>query len=133
MTLNELDAYFNSFLKKENFGADPSKNGIQIQNSAPDKKKIKKVAFAVDATLDTAQEAARQGCDVLFVHHGMYWDNPEPLVDVHYKRVATFIQNDLALIGYHIPLDANKEAGNNWGLARRLGLKSIKEFCQKVE
>lgn len=130
MTLNELDAYFNSFLKKENFGADPSKNGIQIQNSAPDKKKIKKVAFAVDASLDTAQEAARQGCDVLFVHHGIYWDNPEPLVDVHYKRAATFLQNDMALIGYHIPLDANKEAGNNWGLARRLGLKSIKEFCQ---
>ncbi|MBO4546266.1 MAG: Nif3-like dinuclear metal center hexameric protein [Treponema sp.] len=129
MTLNELDAYFNSFLKKENFGADPSKNGIQIQNSAPDKKKIKKVGFAVDASLATAQEAARLGCDVLFVHHGLYWDNPEPLVDVHYKRAATFIQNDMALIGYHIPLDANKEAGNNWGMARRLGLKACKDFC----
>jgi putative NIF3 family GTP cyclohydrolase 1 type 2 len=129
MTLYELDAYFNSFLKKENFAADPSRNGIQIQNSAPGKKKIKKAAFAVDASLDSAQEAARQGCDVLFVHHGLYWDGCEIMTDLHYQRVATFIKNDMALIGYHIPLDANKEAGNNYGMARRLGLKSCKDFC----
>ncbi|MEE3411129.1 MAG: Nif3-like dinuclear metal center hexameric protein [Treponema sp.] len=129
MTLYELDAYFNSFLKKENFAADPSRNGIQIQNSAPGKKKIKKAAFAVDASLDTAKEAARQGCDVLFVHHGLYWDGCEIMTDLHYQRVATFIKNDMALIGYHIPLDANKEAGNNYGMARRLGLKSCKDFC----
>ena len=36
MTLNELDTFFNSFLKKEEFAGDPSLNGIQIQNSAPD-------------------------------------------------------------------------------------------------
>lgn len=129
MTLNELDAYFNSFLKKENYDADPSRNGIQIQNSAPDKKKIKKVAFAVDASLDTAVEAARQGCDVLFVHHGLYWGGCEIMTDLHYQRVAAFIKNDMALIGYHIPLDANKEAGNNWGMARRLGLKAAKDFA----
>lgn len=130
MTLNELDAYFNSFLKKENYGADPSRNGIQIQNSAPGKKKIKKVAFAVDASLDTAVEAARLGCDVLFVHHGLYWDGScEPLTDLHYQRAAAFIKNDLALIGYHIPLDANKDAGNNWGMAKRLGLKACKNFA----
>ena len=49
MTLNELDAFFNSFLKKEDFPNDPSLNGIQIQNSAPDSLPITKVAFAVDA------------------------------------------------------------------------------------
>ncbi len=129
MTLNQLDAYFNSFLKKENYGADPSRNGIQIQNSEPDKKKIKKVAFAVDACLETAQEAARLGADVLFVHHGLYWDGCEIMTDNHYHRVSAFIKNDMALIGYHIPLDANKEAGNNYGLARRIGLKGLKEFC----
>ena len=36
MTLNELDVWFNAFLKKEDFAGDPSLNGIQIQNSAPD-------------------------------------------------------------------------------------------------
>ena len=43
MTLTELDEYFNSFLKKENFSNDISLNGIQIQNSNPDSKQIKKI------------------------------------------------------------------------------------------
>ena len=54
MTLNQLNDYFNAFLKKENFPADPSLNGIQIQNRRPDEKEIKKVAFAVDACEATA-------------------------------------------------------------------------------
>ena len=33
MTLNELDKYFRSFLKIEDFAADPAMNGIQIKNS----------------------------------------------------------------------------------------------------
>ena len=65
MTLNEFDAYLNSFLKKEDFAADPSRNGIQIQNSAPDLKEIKTVAFAVDACEATALVAAKEGADVL--------------------------------------------------------------------
>ena len=49
MTLSEFDNYINSFLRKEDFDKDISLNGIQIQNSLPDSKQIKKVAFAVDA------------------------------------------------------------------------------------
>ena len=49
MTLRELEKYFNDFLHLENFTADISLNGVQIQNSAPESKQITKVAFAVDA------------------------------------------------------------------------------------
>lgn len=59
MTLNELNKYFNSFLKTENFPNDISLNGIQIQNREPNKKQIKKVAFAVDACLETAKQAKK--------------------------------------------------------------------------
>lgn len=58
MTLNEFNDYLNAFLKKENFPADPSLNGIQIQNSEPDSKQIKKIAFAVDACEESAKIAA---------------------------------------------------------------------------
>ena len=61
MTLNELDSWFNAFLKKEDFPADPSLNGIQIQNSAPDALQVSKVAFAVDACEATANAAAAAG------------------------------------------------------------------------
>ena len=128
MTLNEFDAYLNSFLKKEDFPGDPSRNGIQIQNSAPDLKEIKKVAFAVDACEATALVAAKEGADLLVVHHGLFWGGCETLTGNFYKRAAAFIKNDLALIGYHIPLDANNPYGNNYGLAAALGLSNCQPF-----
>jgi dinuclear metal center protein, YbgI/SA1388 family len=128
MTLIELDKYFNSFLHREDFSFDPSQNGIQIQNSDPANKQIKKVAFAVDACKDTAEAAISQGAQLLFVHHGLFWDNVDRLVDQQYKRVAPFIKGDLALYASHIPLDANPLVGNNYGLAKRLSLKKTAPF-----
>lgn len=128
MTLNELDDYFNSFLKKENFGADISLNGIQIENSAPDKKEITKVAFAVDACESAALKAAAAGAQVLFVHHGLFWGHCQTVTGNFYKRIAAFIRNDIALCAYHIPLDANEAVGNNFEIARNLGLQNIKPF-----
>ena len=128
MTLNELDAFFNSFLKKEDFPSDPSLNGIQIQNSAPDSLPITKVAFAVDACEATARAASEAGAQVLVVHHGLFWGHCQTLTGNFYKRAASFIKNDLALIAYHIPLDANNPYGNNFGLAAALGLKNVEAF-----
>lgn len=128
MTLNEFDDWANSFLKKENFPADPSLNGIQIQNAQPDSKQIKKVAFAVDACEATAKAAAAAGADLLFVHHGLFWGTCEKITGSFYKRISTFIKNDLALVAYHIPLDANEIVGNNYGMAFRLGMKNLEPF-----
>lgn len=128
MTLNELNRYFNSFLHKEDYDSDISLNGIQIANSAPDEKEITKVAFAVDACEASALKAAEAGAQVLFVHHGLFWGHCETITGNHYKRVAAFIKNDLALIGYHIPLDANEFVGNNFGIAKRLGLEKVRPF-----
>lgn len=128
MTLKELDEYFNAFLKKENFPSDPSSNGIQVSNSDPENKQIKKVAFAVDACTATAKEAAKQGADLLFVHHGLFWGGCETITGVHYNRISTFIKNDLALYASHLPLDANALVGNNYGLAARIGLQDLHPF-----
>jgi len=130
MTLNELDSYFNEFLKKENFASDISLNGIQIQNSKPSEKQIKKIAFAVDACEATAKAAVEAKADVLFVHHGLFWGGCQTITGAFYKRISTFIKNDLALCAYHIPLDANNPYGNNYGLASRLGLKNTNTFAQ---
>ena len=128
MTLIELNNYFNSFLKKEDYASDMSLNGIQIQNKEPDSKQITKVAFAVDACETTAKIAAEQGAQALFVHHGLLWGQCQTITGSFYKRIATFINNDLALIGYHIPLDANNPYGNNYGLAARLELTELEDF-----
>lgn len=128
MTLKELNRYFNSFLHKEDYDSDISLNGIQIANSSPDEKQITKVAFAVDACRETARKAAEAGAQVLFVHHGLFWGHCETITGIHYQRVAEFIKNDLALIAYHIPLDANEFVGNNFGIAKRIGLEKVRPF-----
>lgn len=129
MTLNELDSYFKTLLKIEDFTNDVSVNGIQIQNSSPDTKQIKKVCFAVDACEQTALKAAELGADVLFVHHGLFWPHGEVLTGAAYKRVSAFVKNDLALYACHIPLDANNPYGNNYGLAARIGLEDVTPFA----
>jgi len=128
MNLYELNKYFNSILHKEDFSSDISSNGIQIENSSPLEKEIKKVAFAVDACEATALAAAKAGADVLFVHHGLFWGHCQTVTGNHYKRLSAFIKNDLALVAYHIPLDANEEVGNNFGLAARIGLQNVRPF-----
>ncbi len=128
MNLLELDSFFNSILKKENFSKDIALNGIQIQNSAPNKKEIRKVAFAVDACEETAKKAAEQNADVLFTHHGLFWGRCQTITAGHYKRIAAFIKNDIALCSYHIPLDANEEVGNNFGLAKQIFLNDVRPF-----
>lgn len=130
MTLLELDDYFNSFLKKELFSSDISLNGIQIQNSQPDKKQIKKIAFAVDACTQTVEKAIQEKADVLFVHHGLFWGRCQTITGSFYSRISSFIKNDIALCAYHIPLDANNPYGNNYGLAAKLDLQDLEPFGQ---
>ena len=48
----------------EDFGADPSRNGVQVQNSQPDIKQIKKVAFAVDACQETIDKAVAENAEL---------------------------------------------------------------------
>ena len=128
MTLKEFDNYINSFLRREDYSKDISLNGIQIQNSDPDCRQIKKIAFAVDACEASAKAAVEQGADLLFVHHGLFWGHCQTITGSFYKRIAAFIKNDLALCAYHIPLDANIPYGNNFGLAAKLGLVNCEQF-----
>ena len=44
---------------------DYSNNGLQVEGAA----EVKRIAFAVDACLETFTKAAEQGADMLFVHH----------------------------------------------------------------
>ena len=127
MTLRELNQYFNDILKPQDFLPDPSKNGIQVENSDLDKE-IHKVAFAVDAALETILRAKETGADVLVVHHGIFWNDAFTLTGSAYKKIKALMENDIALYAAHIPLDANKEVGNNYGLANRLGLQNQEEF-----
>jgi dinuclear metal center YbgI/SA1388 family protein len=126
MTLVELDRWLAGFLGLAALdGIDPSRNGLQVGRRAPE---VRKVAFAVDASLETFRRAAEWGADMLFVHHGLFWEEPLRIVGGLYERIRFLVERDLALYAVHIPLDMHPEVGNNIGIARLLGLGDIAPF-----
>ena len=120
MTLHELDSYFRELLRIDEFARDDrSQNGVQIGRSG---ESVARLAFAVDASLETARRAADWGADVLVVHHGLLWGTSLPITGVHYGRIKEFLHHDLALYAIHLPLDEHEELGNNAVMAEKLGL-----------
>ena len=127
MKLSEFVERLSELLAIGNYaGADMSLNGLQVGDSDSE---IRKVAFAVDASLATIEEAAKQGADVLFVHHGLFWGRPIAITGRHYARVKTLLDNNMALFACHLPLDAHAEYGNNAQMALKLGLQDVEPFA----
>ena len=124
MDLNGFSKFMEEKLNISSF-EDVSKNSIQIECSA---KEIRKVAFAVDANLDTITRASESGSDVLFVHHGIFWRDVEKITGSHYKRIQKAITSDMALFAVHLPLDAHPVYGNNAQMALRLGMEGYDPF-----
>ncbi|WP_436901481.1 Nif3-like dinuclear metal center hexameric protein [Halovenus halobia] len=105
--------------------ADASANGLQI---GPADQQVDRVAFAVDGAVETLEAAAEHDADLLVVHHGISWGGIERVTDREYDRVATAIDNDLALYAAHLPLDGHQELGNAVGIADLLSLGEREPF-----
>lgn len=103
---------------------DASNNGLQI---ARDGDGVEKVAFAVDGSAKSLRDAAKAGAQLLVVHHGISWGGGiKRVTGGEYEVVRAAIEGNVALYAAHLPLDANRRCGNNWELARYLGLKGVK-------
>lgn len=96
-----------------------SENGLQVENSGI----VTKIAAAVDAGEEPLRLAAEAGADFLIVHHGLFWTPPVPLVGRHYRKIRMALDNNIAVYGSHLPLDAHPEIGNNIILANALGFE----------
>ncbi|MFA6507462.1 MAG: Nif3-like dinuclear metal center hexameric protein [Treponemataceae bacterium] len=126
MTARDLDRYFRSFLELDNFAScDSSLNGLQADNDGCE---ISKVAFGVDACLETFERAAKCGAQLLFVHHGLFWGKPIAISGVHRRRIAALIRHNIALFAVHLPLDQHPQVGNNAALSELLGIEDPKPF-----
>jgi len=126
-TAKKIAKYLDIELKVEEI-EDHSNNGLQVDNDKTTE--IKKVAFAVDANLETFEKAAKEGCQMLVVHHGLIWGGIKHITGTDYLRVKSLINNNLALYGVHLPLDAHPKFGNNVQLAKLLSLSEIKPFAK---
>ena len=126
LKLQELDNYFQNLLSLPLWvSKDISSNGLQVSRK---NQEIQKVAFAVDASLQSFRRAVESGADLLVVHHGLFWGRPIPLTGPHYDRIRFLLDHDLGLYAAHLPLDAHPEVGNNYGMGKMLGLENIQPF-----
>jgi dinuclear metal center YbgI/SA1388 family protein len=126
MTTSTLDAFFRSLLDIEGFsGIDVSLNGIQVDNDGAE---LGKIAFAVDACLETFKRAVASGAGMLFVHHGLFWGTPLRIQGHLRARIQFLVDHNLALYAVHLPLDEHPQWGNNGVLAERLGIANPEPF-----
>lgn len=124
MNRDELVSWLDDYLDIASYRSDPSLNGLQVEGAD----QVTKVAVAVDSSLSTLQQAASVGADFLIVHHGLYWGTELPITGMHKRRVKFLLDADLSLYAAHLPLDAHRQVGNNWGLAPVLGLTDLQPF-----
>ena len=120
-----LKACLDDLLKPEQFD-DYGPNGLQIEG----RKEIRKVAFAVSATVDSIERVVEWGGDALIVHHGIFWNfhGVRPLTGTFARRTFPLVRGEVNLFGYHLPLDAHPRVGNAATLARRLGMTSLEPY-----
>ena len=120
--LNEIVKFLNSELRIKRI-RDSSRNGLQLKG----KSDIRKIGFAVDACSTTFKMAAKQGCDMVIVHHGLLWKPMKRAITLPF-RMRILRKNRMSLYAAHLPLDENTKYGNNMGLAKMLGIADIEKF-----
>jgi dinuclear metal center YbgI/SA1388 family protein len=120
---DELVAYLDRYLRVAEI-PDSSPNGMQVQGA----RRVTRIAFAVDVSIESIRAAEKAGADFLIVHHGLWWGRHVPITGTMYARVAGLIRAGISLYAAHLPLDCHPKVGNNVELARRLALRVQEPF-----
>jgi dinuclear metal center YbgI/SA1388 family protein len=123
--LEELVRYLDGYLRVAEIPDWPNAlNGLQVENGG----EVRRVAAAVDATEASVREAVSRQCDLLLVHHGLFWDGNRPVTGRRYRRLSALLRAGVAVYASHLPLDVHPEVGNNVLLARALGVEPDASF-----
>lgn len=108
-TPEDLVAWCDALLEPARFD-DYCPNGLQVEGRRP----LKRLVSGVTASLALIERAAELEADAILVHHGWFWRGENPcLTGMKGRRVRALIDAGIALVAYHLPLDAHPEVGNN--------------------
>ena len=122
--LDTIVDYLNSYLDISAV-KDSCWNGLQFEG----KSEVKKIAFAVDAGVETFLKASSLKCDLIVVHHGHFWSDQNPsYTKWGKKRLDILHRNKISLYASHLPLDRHRVVGNNAQIIKILGGTVAKEF-----
>lgn len=114
-SLGDIVAFLNAHLDVDAV-PDASLNGLQVEAS----EQVERLAVAVDAAAETITMAADAGCQLMIVHHGLFWGDRAPLSGRLGARVGQCYANGVSIYAAHLPLDVHPEVGNNALLAGAL-------------
>ena len=125
MKLESLVEYVDGYLRVPDFPDYPNAcNGLQVQGAAD----VRSICSAVDASEVAINAAAERGCDLLLVHHGLFWDGAVPVTGRRFRKLSALIRHEVGLYSAHLPLDAHPEVGNCALLAGALNIEVEKGF-----
>lgn len=99
-------------------------NGLQLENGG----RVTKVGAAVDASLPVIEKAIAEGCDLLIVHHGLFWQGAQMITKANYRKLKLSMDAGLAIYSAHIPLDIHPRLGNNACLAAEIGMNRAEPY-----
>ncbi|MEW6482400.1 MAG: Nif3-like dinuclear metal center hexameric protein [bacterium] len=123
MKLREICQFLDDELKIKDI-SDSSLNGLQVEGG----EEIEKIAFAVDGSQETFIKAKNSSCNLVVVHHGLFWGIQEPITGILYKRIKVLIENGISLYAVHLPLDLHPRFGNNISLINLFSTSYIEPF-----
>jgi len=115
----ELENIVNQQLNSSAF-SDYAPNGLQVEGRA----EVKNLITGVTASQALVDEAVARNADAILVHHGYFWKSePAVITGMKRNRLRALLANDINLYGWHLPLDAHPQLGNNAQLAKLLDIE----------
>jgi dinuclear metal center YbgI/SA1388 family protein len=123
---DEIIAYLDELLEIDAF-SDYGPNGLQVPGAA----EVSSVVTGVSAQRELFAQAAAAGAQLVLCHHGLFWDFQSRAIGAAMKeRLRILFDADISLAGYHLPLDAHPEVGNNALICAALGLERAEPFAE---
>jgi dinuclear metal center YbgI/SA1388 family protein len=123
---DEIIAYLDDLLGIEGF-ADAGPNGLQV----PGAEEVSRVVTGVTAQRELFEQAVAAKAQLVLAHHGLFWEFlPRSIGPAMKERLRILFDADISLAGYHLPLDAHPEVGNNALICAALGLERGEPFAE---
>jgi dinuclear metal center YbgI/SA1388 family protein len=114
---DEIVAYANALLDVEHW-PEFAPPGLQVVGSED----VTLLVCGVSCSRELFERAAKEGADMILVHHGLFWRNEPLVVDARQRgRLEVLFEANASLLAYHLALDAHATLGNAAQLAGRIG------------
>jgi len=99
-------------------------NGLIVKGE----ENIKKIGFAVSASVKLFTLAKQNNCQAIIVHHSFNLPKNNNYDYLFQNRIGFLIKNDISLFGYHFLLDAHPQIGNNVRILNTIQAKPDKPY-----